>query len=323
MPTIPNLEFREALTFGSAALRGLVDASAGGSYLKPWFTPGIVDHNGLFEFNAGHQNNGGRSSYPSAAAARAALTLKLTQPGGTPTVDDSPGGASYELPLPTADHADLTDTDYGKAGSDMGVSDVMTVKAVAEVESGGRAFLADGRPVVRFEPHHFRQLTFGRFDKGFPALSAPYSVVKKQHLSKGDAAGYLALEQAIKLDADAAVQACSWGAFQVMGNCWKTAKFSSPHAMLLQVYQRSAAHLQLFAGYIQQNNLASALETRDWATFARRYNGSDYATGRYDEKLKECYDRLANGAKDAKASENAKAKDAKAKDTKANSAKAR
>ena len=290
MPIIPNLYYREALSYGTAVLRGLVDPSAPGSFLKPLCTPGIVDLHSLFEFNAGRQNNGGRASHPPAAAGTAARHLTRTQPGG-----NSPParGGTYELPAPSADHAPLADADYAQAAQELGIADVAVIKAVAQVESGGHSFLHDGRPVVRYEPHHFRKFTHGRFDKDFPALSAPYSVVKKQHLSKGNAAGYLALEQAIKLDSDAAVQACSWGAFQVMGDCWQAAGFADPHNMLVQVFAGLSGHLRLFVGFIKKNNLASPLQNRDWATFARRYNGGDYAVNRYDEKLQESYLRFA------------------------------
>ena len=297
MPIIPNLFWREALEFGSTAPRGIVDASAAGSYLKPMLTPGIVDHNSLFEFNAGHQNNGGRNDSPTLAARRAAEALRRGQPGGLAPVDDrSPGGPSYDLPMAGEDHPPLGEEDYRATARDAGISEVAIVKAVAQVESNAQAFLQDGRPCIRYEPHHFHHLTGGRYDRAFPALSSPYSIVKALHLSKGNQAGYAVLEMAMKLDADAAVQACSWGAFQVLGTHWRAAGFSSPHAMVREVYRGLRAHLRLFVGYIQESSLAATLNRKDWAGFARRYNGSNYAKTRYDVRLQESYEHFADAA---------------------------
>jgi len=39
--------------------------------------------------------------------------------------------------------------------------------------------------------------------------------------------------------------------------------------------------------------MAEALRKKDWATFARRYNGPGYAKNSYDTKLKSAYDRFA------------------------------
>lgn len=35
-----------------------------------------------------------------------------------------------------------------------------------------------------------------------------------------------------------------------------------------------------------------ALRNKDWATFARCYNGSGYAVNKYDEKLKAAYEKF-------------------------------
>ena len=297
MPIVPNIYYREALCYGATIVRGILDASAPGSLLKPFSTPGIVDLASLFEWNNGYQNNGSCGPHRADAHAKAAAARKQTQPAaaGSPT-PASGSGHAYQLPAATKEHLAISEEDYKKAASDIGVSDVAAVKAVAKTEGGGQAYLKDGRPLVRYEPHHFRKFTKGRYDKEFPHLSAPYSVVKKQHLSKGFAAAFPVLEQALKLDPEAAIMACAWGAFQVQGDIWKDAGFSTPYDMVSQVYQGLGGHFKLFVGYIKVNHLAGLLKNKDWAAFAKRYNGADYAVHHYDTVMQKNYESAAGAA---------------------------
>ncbi len=289
--------YREAVCYGSAVLKGLLDASAPGSLLKPFSTPGIVDLESIFEHNGGYQNNGSCGTQQSHGAAKAADALKQTQPAaaGQPT-PSAANGAAYQLPAATKDHPAITEDAYKQAASDIGVTEVAIVKAVAKTEGGGQAYLQDGRPLVRYEPHHFRKFTGGRYDKDFPTLSAPYETVKKLHLSKGFAKAFPVLEAAMKLDPEAAIMACAWGAFQVQGDIWKQAGFASPYDMVNQVYQGLSGHFKLFVGYIKVNHLAKVLKDKDWATFAKRYNGKDYAVNHYDTVMQKNYESFAGAA---------------------------
>ena len=293
---IPSLEYREALAYGNAVIKGVLGPGSPASRLKSMLTPGPIDLNSLFDFNHSHQNNGGRNDHPQPAEDKASKAIKKTQPAAKPTPTHAPGG-TWTLPTASAKHATaVTDAEFKEAGEQIGVSDVAIIKSVAQVESGGQGFMKDGRPIVRYEPHHFRTLSGKRFDKSDPDLSAPYSEVKARHLSKGNKAGYLALEQAMKLDSDAAVEACSWGAFQVMGDCWKDAGFASPQDMVIQVYQSLGAHLKLFVGFVKKNKLANTLKGKEWTAFARRYNGPNYAVNNYDTKLADNYQKFSGGA---------------------------
>jgi peptidoglycan hydrolase-like protein with peptidoglycan-binding domain len=48
--------------------------------------------------------------------------------------------------------------------------------------------------------------------------------------------------------------------------------------------------------FLVANGLADTLARRDWAGFARRYNGQNYWQHRYDIKLAEQYQRFASGS---------------------------
>jgi hypothetical protein len=53
------------------------------------------------------------------------------------------------------------------------------------------------------------------------------------------------------------------------------------------------AQLDAMLRFIVHHGLDRAMQQRDWAAFARGYNGAGFATNRYDEKLKEEFARLA------------------------------
>lgn len=55
-----------------------------------------------------------------------------------------------------------------------------------------------------------------------------------------------------------------------------------------------AAHMRAFVAFVKSDSaMAKALQDKNWAGFAKRYNGSGYKKNRYDEKLKTAYDALS------------------------------
>ena len=49
--------------------------------------------------------------------------------------------------------------------------------------------------------------------------------------------------------------------------------------------------LDVFGRFIAKKKLIDTLKTKDWAKFALRYNGSEFATNKYDIKLKAAYEK--------------------------------
>lgn len=121
------------------------------------------------------------------------------------------------LPPPNGVPAPLSDADYATAAKRNNV-EVAAIKAVAQVESGGRrGFDAQGRPKVLFEAHHFGPLTQGRFNKTHPHLACgARETAKSRRYYPWDQ--YERLREALVLDVDAALKAASWGKFQVLGS---------------------------------------------------------------------------------------------------------
>jgi hypothetical protein len=159
------------------------------------------------------------------------------------------------------------------------------LQAVIAVETNGSGFLADGRPKILFERHIFRRLTQGRFDE-HPEVShgTPGGY-------KGGTAEYDRLYLAAQLDGEAAVQACSWGLAQIMGFNWKQCGERSLHGFMLAMHHNEDAHLCLMAQFIRSVHADVFLRTKQWASFARIYNGPAYARNHYDTKLAAAYER--------------------------------
>lgn len=183
----------------------------------------------------------------------------------------------------------LTENDWKAAADQLGVP-VAAIKAVAEVEAPGSGMLPTGEPRILFERHKFSKHTGGRYDDSHPDISNPswgvYGKESRQHAR---------LEEAAKLNRDAALKSASWGRFQILGENYKQAGFADLQSFINAMYAGEAEQLLAFVAFISARlPLLNALRKRDWATFARLYNGPAYAKNRYDQKLAEAYAKWSN-----------------------------
>lgn len=147
------------------------------------------------------------------------------------------------------------------------------LQAIAAVESNGSGFLPDGRPQILFEAHWFGKLTKYRYNQSHKHLSVS-SWDQARKLYRGGAAEWRRFEEAAKLDREAAIQACSWGGFQIMGFHWQALRFNSPEAFF-NAQQDEAGQLHTFGLFLKANSaILRAIRARDWHTVARLYNGT-------------------------------------------------
>ncbi len=181
-------------------------------------------------------------------------------------------------------------------------AEVAAVKAVIEIEGGGRAFLPapDCRPPILFESHLFSRDTGGKHDHAYPNLSTP-----KWDRSTYGAAGahqYDRLHEAIAIDPpttrEAALRSASWGAFQILGRNYKAAGYETVDDFVFAMCRSGGKQLDAFVTFLKTNGIAGDLRDKDWASFARKYNGPGYKQNRYDEKLAASYARHAGVATD-------------------------
>lgn len=185
----------------------------------------------------------------------------------------------------------LTETQYQAAAKAIGVN-TEAIKAFATVESSGNGFQSDGQVKILFERHWFYKLL--RAEKGqqfadqtaskFPDICNPspggYGKYSEQHGR---------LDRAVAIDRQCALQAASWGAFQIMGYHWKTCGYESLQAFINDMYT-DAGQLNALVGFLKANPaIIRAIKAKDWATVAKLYNGPGYAVNKYDTKLAAAY----------------------------------
>ena len=189
----------------------------------------------------------------------------------------------------------LTDEDFARAAKALNVEEA-AIRAVAEVEAAGQGFIYDGRPAILYEAHIFHAETKGKHAGGKDRRGVALSSPKWDRSLYGatGAAQHARYEDARKLDPDAANKACSWGMFQILGLNHKACGFDNSQDFVDAMWTGgAAAHLDAFVAFVKANNLDGALRRKDWAAFARGYNGPAYAQNAYDKKMAAAYARWA------------------------------
>lgn len=187
----------------------------------------------------------------------------------------------------------LREEDYQRAANELHVEPAC-IKAVTEVETGGKGgFIDTGEPKILFEAHVFSRLTNHIYDNSHPKIS---STTWNKSLYVGGKAEHIRLQEAAKLDRNAALQSASWGLFQIMGANWKACGCESLQDFINKSYRSEADQLDLFVGCLRTQQLDRFLRTKDWAKFASLYNGKGYKANRYDEKLASAYIRFSRDA---------------------------
>lgn len=166
--------------------------------------------------------------------------------------------------------------------------------AVAEVESAGKAFATvNGRaePLIRFEGHYFDRRLSGqkRARARAEGLASPKAGGVPNPSSQP--ARWALLERAAAIDENAAYESVSWGVGQVMGAHWESLGFGNVGELVSLCRSSVGGQVDLMARFIVKNGLAPALRSRDWAAFARGYNGAGYKKNAYDTKMAKAYAR--------------------------------
>lgn len=185
----------------------------------------------------------------------------------------------------------LTEQNFQDAAKRLGVP-VAAIKAVTKVESKGEGFMAlpgssTKVPVILYERHIMDRLLRA---KGIVITNQP-DLVNPTPGGYGKYSEQPAkLERAARIDRECALQSCSWGLFQIMGFHFKRVGFPTIQAFVNAMYRSEKDQLDAFIAFIETDDvLLNSLRKLDWATFARRYNGADYARNKYDTKLAAAY----------------------------------
>lgn len=168
------------------------------------------------------------------------------------------------------------------------------LRAVIDIEVGNRSgFDSNGNPTILFEPHILwrelgnvnyitkrKQLADLFPDICNPTWNKSLYNVRPQHQK---------LYVASVLHWEAAHKSASFGIGQVMGFNAPSLGYKSIKEFVDAMHESEAKQLDAMIRFITVNNLKGALIRKDWAAFAKGYNGSGYRANKYDDKLAAAY----------------------------------
>ncbi len=168
------------------------------------------------------------------------------------------------------------------------------LKAVIDIEAAGSGFDSQGRPTILFEPHIFwRELGNIRYftkraeyQKAHAGLLSPRW---DKSLYRIGGSSHDKLKIAAELHWEAAHKSASWGLPQIMGFNAESIGYATLKDFIDDMHESEAKQLKAMGMFLKTNNLISKLQSKDWAGFARGYNGSGYKANQYDTKLAAAY----------------------------------
>jgi hypothetical protein len=184
----------------------------------------------------------------------------------------------------------IGDADYARVASRLGVG-VNIVRAVNKVEAPRGAFDVTGQPTKLYERHVANRNTVppGRFAGSHPDLFAAKGYGPGGYGSYSGQFDKLA--DACFLDPEAAFRACSWGAFQVLGENAVALGYASAFDFALSLVTGEPAHLESFVRFVEVNGLVDELRAikpgvPDSAIpFVSKYNGPGFREFNYHVKV--------------------------------------
>jgi hypothetical protein len=195
--------------------------------------------------------------------------------------------------LRASDPRRLTAQDYRNAGAKYGI-EAAALNAFADVESSGGGFANGGRAVILYEPHVFSRETRGQWDGmqiAGVSCSYPKWVPMGGKLPPACEFHPYALDQlgrwgllafAAELDFEAALKACSWGAYQILGRNHAVLGYPTAWHFVVALHEGEHAHLDAAIAYLISRDVLGNMRKGDWRPVIRAWNGD----GQVDRYLK-------------------------------------
>lgn len=193
----------------------------------------------------------------------------------------------------TSRYDTLTDEDFRKVAEELGV-EIAAIKAVVLIEAGAqmKGFWAPGVPVINFDRTMYNRYA----GKATPRIGA-----KGEKVPSG-LTGYALREwtqliNARKVNARGANMGTFWGMFQIGGFNYKLCGCETVDEMVKRMSTSEFEQLELFAAFITNAGMLPALKAKNWAAFARKYNGASYAKRGYHTRMAKAYARFKGADK--------------------------
>jgi hypothetical protein len=139
------------------------------------------------------------------------------------------------------------------------------------------------------ERHIFHRLTQGQYDDGDISSPTPGGY------GPAGAHQYDRLAAAIQKDSSAGLKSASWGIGQILGENYALAGFRSVEDMVAGMLESEDQQLAAMGNFLSNSNLKNSLQAHDWASYARGYNGANYAINRYDVRLNAEFQKFSAG----------------------------
>lgn len=193
----------------------------------------------------------------------------------------------------------LNEDDYRRIAEELGVEPA-AIHAVVEIETGKtrRGFYADGYPVINFDLPVFRRaaarrgINLNKYASSHPTVFSAPNIRKYGSQQRAQQAR---LDAAMTIDSIAAIESTFWGMFQIGGFNWKLCGAESRADFVRMMKRSEFDQLRLFANYIRNTGLLQYLKSKNWAAFAKIYNGPSYASRGYHTRMAAAYRKFKGG----------------------------
>lgn len=191
----------------------------------------------------------------------------------------------------------LTEEDFREVARELGV-EVAAIKAVVEIEAGRthEGFSAPGKPLINFDLTMFRRFATRR-GVNLSKYGKSHSVVFNSHRGSQSKANRR-LDAAMTINPHAAIEGTFWGMFQIGGFNWKKCGADSIEDFVQRMSRSERDQLDMFASFITNTGLLKHLQSKNWAAFARGYNGPSYARRSYHTRMASAYVRHSKAGAD-------------------------
>jgi hypothetical protein len=132
----------------------------------------------------------------------------------------------------------------------------------------------------------------------FVDLVSEGKLERQDHVYLKDVGSYKRLIKAYALDPEAALQSCSWGSFQIMGEYWHAMGYTSVIEFSKSMSRSPKEQIKAFVLYIEKVNprIKKLLHSKDWEAVACAYNGPNYKINEYHLKLHHEYEKAKREA---------------------------
>lgn len=179
----------------------------------------------------------------------------------------------------------LTETDFRIVAAELGV-DVASIKAVVSIEAGSqmKGFWAPGIPVINFD-----RSMYNRFRHTVPSRKGAVGEKVSPKLTGYARSEWTQLINARKVNAQGANMGTFWGMFQIGGFNYRLCGCKTVDEFVRLMAYSELEQLELFAAFISNTGMLADLKAKNWAGFARKYNGPGYAKRGYHRKMAAAY----------------------------------